>query len=1068
MKLNYGTYAQIMYRHMIPKPQIYKLTELLLTAALEDGEKIEITSLHRSTRTNYFKCKVDVKSDIKSYYKRAGTYRRVCLHFKDEIIPLLKRPVSELLGDFRELVESDGSIEEELKNGWLELADPKNRIRFLAKVFIYAVQQDNLIEGATIQEKPLSHKPTAIDAVDRLASSAEQRFSSRFQETQNEMLASFMQMAALSMGLTSEEAEEYVSYEGPLENGLPHGSNGKAKYSDGRIYIGDWRFGKRHGRGNLVQPDMYDMDAEWKDDKLDGRASVLSLTESLKNCEQRICYKSGKPHGEGIWKDEFGEAKTFWRSNADGSVSMSRSDKDFTLDFTFNPDGKITIICEDTAEEPHIKAGAHGFYCNTGSMIYLKDGEFSINYGGGETETRKGNLALPDMDLFGIGELTTEGVFGKRYCRGIYINDTLNGFAAATYEDGAQYAGFSADGYQHGWGKITIPSESGEDVYIGQWKHGRRHGRGKATFADGGSYVGQLKNGHHHGRGKRIFSDQSSYEGEWKNDRSHGRGTRIYADGSSYVGQWKNGFPNGLGTKTDANGHVVYAGVWRYGEICGRGTHYRPDGTKSYVGESIDGIPHGRGRELDESETVVYEGEFQNGSYHGRGTKWFPNNEEYVGQWEQGHFHGRGKMVWAHGTYSGEWKNSKPCGRGVFESADGWSYMGEWRDGDAHGFGIRTEADGTEQKGLFKSGKFIADNDYRCYNGDKVDGLPHGYGEYFGPDFSTYKGFWRMGQKHGPGTVIFLNGAVLECEWEDNQIKPGQAKILSYYGDSYEGGITADVEFHGVGRAIEANGKVQDGEWENGSFTGKAEVVYPSSAHISGNWIDGKRNGFCLCIDSDGQVLKGMWRDDHTQDGYFRKIWPSGYVYFGEIEDGLKHGAGKAIDPNSRTLYGIYREGTLLQSGSNGRIIYPNGGSYRGDFFEGKFHGQGRIVYADGAIKSGTWENEKFTGNGPCYLLIPCKAICQGQLINSVLNGRGTLTSLNGDEPYIQSGIWENGVLSGKGKQIFLDGSSYSGLFEEGNPVGQLDATWFDGRTGKAEMRDGKIIFHQRSEPESA
>ena len=53
---------------------------------------------------------------------------------------------------------------------------------------------------------------------------------------------------------------------------------------------------------------------------------------------------------------------------------------------------------------------------------------------------------------------------------------------------------------------------------------GRRHGRGKYTYSNGGVYEGEWKNNKRHGRGKDIFSNGKVYEGEYKDGKRHGLG----------------------------------------------------------------------------------------------------------------------------------------------------------------------------------------------------------------------------------------------------------------------------------------------------------------------------------------------------------------------------------------------------------------------------------------------------------------------------------------------------------------------------------------------------------------
>jgi hypothetical protein len=441
--------------------------------------------------------------------------------------------------------------------------------------------------------------------------------------------------------------------------------------------------------------------------------------------------------------------------------------------YTFTSDGKSTITYKDSIKD--IEYEMHGFYCHTSPEVYLIDGDLKAKYGD-ETVVRKGNLTIPDLGLFGSGEYTIEG---KRHWRGNFKNDTPNGYGVATYEDGFHYEGFFENGCWHGWGKLIVPCESGEAVYVGQWRYGKKHGRGKQVNADGSSYSGQWKKDCFHGRGKAIAADQNSYEGEWRNGRFYGRGTRVFANGSSFVGQWKNGIPNGLGTYRNAEGEVIYVGVWRDGKI----RKNNPDG------KAVDRVV--RSREQQKSEVVIY--------------------------------------------------------------------------------------------------------------------------------------------------------------------------------------------------------------------------------------LDGG-------------------------------------AYFGEMRNGLKHGKGKTIAADGYIFDGMFHKGKPLLDG-NAYIVYPDGEKYCGELLDGIPHGWGRITFADGKVCEGIWEDGIFTENGYCYIVQPCEAMYRGQLSNNKPHGFGIYMSLNGREPYIRKGNWENGTLSGTGECILFDGTSLRGLFQNGALVGRGDVTWFDGRKGEGEFKDGELIF---------
>ncbi|MDR0531380.1 MAG: hypothetical protein LBG83_04870 [Oscillospiraceae bacterium] len=1075
-----------------PKLGKRKLALLLLESAFENEKSVDLDTVKvGGSDTEYRKGRANISPYILAHYsdtdkeKDKIIHDRVKLHFTDKVKDHLvsdKARIAQMVSRFRLLIQEEKETqplpdkEQEAKRQatlgkLLELADREPFTDFLAEAFIYAVHQPN-DEGKYIPPKTSPPNAVYIDSVDRLISSMEQSLSRKAQELKSETLASFMQIAASCMGLTSEAAEKYDSYEGPIENGVPHGSNGKAIYPDGRVYIGDWRFGKRHGHGTITLEHVSIITAPWQDDKTHGMAIIRFLTEGMENWEYRVSCVNGKPHGEGIMKNDDGETKIVLQVDMDKSIRISQGEsKDRRTEWVLTPDGELTITDRDVIEDVHRATRIHGLFHYTGAHPCLRDGTFSVKCDNGETEISKGNFSLPDLELFGSGEVTFAGPWGKQQWHGIFREGKLNGYADITYEDGRRYEGFFVDDDRHGWGKLI--DSAGNLVYAGQWKNGRRHGRGSVTFSDKSTYVGQWKKGRFHGRGERIYADQSKYEGEWRRGMAHGRGAMQYADGSSYVGQWKKGCYDGLGTRTDTDGNVVYVGVWRYDRIYGRGTCYRTDGTTAFIGESIDRIPHGRGAEFDEFEVVVYEGEYNNGHYNGHGTKWFPDEEKYVGQWKQGQRHGRGKMIWTHGAYTGEWQNDKPHGRGTFESTDGWVYVGEWANGDAHGLGIRIEADGTEFKGLFEHGEFRhgrnPDEEASLYKDESmVTGVPHGHGECLYPDFRLYKGTWKEGKRHGAGTMTYPDGTTIQGEWiDDNFVMPGRVVMRYSNGSSYEGGINSEGKFHGFGKHIEAGGTIRDGEWKEGTFTGNGEVTYESGAYRFGNWKNNKHDGPGLYIADNGQVMKGNWYDGKlSPDDFLIKIQPSGAACFGEMKNGLMHGLGRKITADGATLDATFHAGEMVSNGDM-YFILPDGESYQGGFANGRPHGQGKRVLTDGETLIGSWMKEKFVGNGHCYIVVPCNHMYHGQMTNGSRNGYGVLTYLDGSEPYIQKGIWKNNVLAGKGELIYSDGISFRCLFQDGIAVGLGNVTWSDGCEGKGEYKDGKLTFYSQQEKET-
>jgi len=43
------------------------------------------------------------------------------------------------------------------------------------------------------------------------------------------------------------------------------------KFDDGQVYEGEWRDGKRNGKGTNTWPDGNKYEGDWKDDKVEGK-----------------------------------------------------------------------------------------------------------------------------------------------------------------------------------------------------------------------------------------------------------------------------------------------------------------------------------------------------------------------------------------------------------------------------------------------------------------------------------------------------------------------------------------------------------------------------------------------------------------------------------------------------------------------------------------------------------------------------------------------------------------------------------------------------------------------------
>jgi len=138
------------------------------------------------------------------------------------------------------------------------------------------------------------------------------------------------------------------------------------------------------------------------------------------------------------------------------------------------------------------------------------------------------------------------------------------------YGDKGRYSGvvLRSTGMPHGLGRMVYEDDG--RTYEGDWRHGRWHGFGRATFANGDSYEGEYRFDQRHGRGKYCWSDGRIYDGEFAEDKRHGKGTFKWPDGATYEGDFHQGQREGHGRYTFSDGGY-YTGSWVDGRYEGFG-----------------------------------------------------------------------------------------------------------------------------------------------------------------------------------------------------------------------------------------------------------------------------------------------------------------------------------------------------------------------------------------------------------------------------------------------------------------------------------------------------------------
>jgi hypothetical protein len=515
-------------------------------------------------------------------------------------------------------------------------------------------------------------------------------------------------------------------------------------------------------------------------------------------------------------------------------------------------------------------------------------------------------------------------------------------------------------------------SSSGE-IWEGNFKGGRLHGKGINTLVGGMQYLGTYRDGARDGAFKVIYPSGREIWLRIDNNKANSEGTVIYPNGDRYDGGLSPSWlPMGEGRKVLANGFVIQ-GYWlgeRLADGCqsgdcrnGQGVLLESDKTK-YEGMFVDGKKHGKGKLTYIYEGDTYEGEFTDGKCHGFGKyTWKEGSlKTYEGQFTEEYFDGKGKMVFRDGrVYEGDFAKEKgKHGKGTFSWPNGDKYVGEFREDQITGTGIYT----------FKGG-------------------------------NQYSGEWLEGQKHGQGALTF-------------------ASIDEKYIGSFR-----DDKYNGQGKYYYPDGRVYKGEFKDDKLQYPYEILRPNGKVTI---MDGKQ--VTNSVDKVSSTAATSIARTHCasgdcKNGFGVYKWSDGAFYEGNFRDGKFHGRGRIVRSDGSIYVGEFVNDRLPV----GVFIQPGKFDYKGEMDRnGRFEGRGKLTFADGGYLVGTFRQDNLHGRGVRYLVGEGKET--GLFVNGVLH-EGTIT----DKHWQTIGKVENGKfrqLTDAERGYFGSSSSSSGSNNRG------------------------------------
>jgi hypothetical protein len=125
-------------------------------------------------------------------------------------------------------------------------------------------------------------------------------------------------------------------------------------------------------------------------------------------------------------------------------------------------------------------------------------------------------------------------------------------------------------------GKMKFRNSKG-DFYFGDYKNGRKNGKGVYLFANGIICSGEFGDGITNGKGIIFYSNELVYSGQFVNGEKNGKGMYFFSDGRIHSAEIREGISNGKGMLLYPNGNI-YSGLFKNGKEYGSGRMYYPKG----------------------------------------------------------------------------------------------------------------------------------------------------------------------------------------------------------------------------------------------------------------------------------------------------------------------------------------------------------------------------------------------------------------------------------------------------------------------------------------------------------
>ncbi len=304
--------------------------------------------------------------------------------------------------------------------------------------------------------------------------------------------------------------ERFLRYEGQVKDGKPWGL-GNMTFSDGGVYSGNWKAGRRNGHG------IQTYSANSKKESYDGS------------------WKNDVEHGSGVLVYKNGEKYV-------GNLSNGKRDGSGEITFAENDEYNRVRYDGDWKED---------MLTGNGTMIW-KSG---VKYVGQWLNNKNHG--------YGVRHFANNSK-AERY-EGDWRQRRITGFGTLIWKNGDKYVGQWKDFERSGKG--TYFWADGRK-YVGEWLNDLKNGFGILSFVENctiKSYDGEWKEGKMSGHGSMVWRNGEKYVGEWRDNKATGQGTYYRPDGTKQSGELPNSLFHGNGNGDESISKLIPADEHRDG-----------------------------------------------------------------------------------------------------------------------------------------------------------------------------------------------------------------------------------------------------------------------------------------------------------------------------------------------------------------------------------------------------------------------------------------------------------------------------------------------------------------------